>query len=315
MKQHAIPQNVLDVEFKLFTKFTVKEFAYMAAGVTFGGLFLYLWTTDTIPGIVAFPIFLMSAGTGLVLGLVPINDQSADKFLANYMQAITNPTQRVWQNEDFKEKVKAIAQQRGLTFEKITVDPEEAKKEMVTKKPQIIGGNEELNPSQFVETAPVVNEIDKEEEMKLAAIEKAMEENGMATITPQPTAPAPIPEAVKSEPIRVEVQPNNGEMIINRTNITNYAIPNVNLNLPGTVNMILATQDGHPASSSVAIIKDSLGKPISAIKSGRNGEILMQKALPQGEYSVEVINDQYKFPNVRYIVDGGVFPLIKVTAI
>ena len=42
MKQHPIPQNVLDVEFKLFTKFTVREFAYIAIGFGFGGIFIQI---------------------------------------------------------------------------------------------------------------------------------------------------------------------------------------------------------------------------------------------------------------------------------
>ena len=40
MRQHAIPQNILDVEFKIFTKFTLKEFAYLGIGVGIGGVFL-----------------------------------------------------------------------------------------------------------------------------------------------------------------------------------------------------------------------------------------------------------------------------------
>ena len=102
MRQHPIPQNVLTVEFKLFTRFTVKEFAYIATGVILGGLFIYLWTEDRLPGIIAFPSFAMFSGIGLILGLVPIQDQPADKILSNYIKAINKPTLRVWQGEEMK---------------------------------------------------------------------------------------------------------------------------------------------------------------------------------------------------------------------
>ena len=104
MRQHAIPQNILDVEFKLFTKFTLKEFAYLAIGIGFGGVMIYLTVSNIIPGILGIPVFVISSGAGIFLGLVPINDQDADVFIKNYMTAITSPTQRVWLNKDMKAK-------------------------------------------------------------------------------------------------------------------------------------------------------------------------------------------------------------------
>jgi len=104
MKQHPIPQNVLDVEFKLFTKFTLKEFAYLAAGVLGGGVFLLLNRTIGLPGIIAWPAFLILSSIGIFFALVPINDQSADEFIKNYFKAINKPTQRVWLNDEMKEK-------------------------------------------------------------------------------------------------------------------------------------------------------------------------------------------------------------------
>ena len=104
MRQHAIPQNILDVEFKLFTKFTLKEFAYLAIGIGFGGVIIYLTVSNIIPGVLGIPVFLISSGAGIFLGLVPINDQDADVFIKNYVTAITSPTQRVWLNKDMKAK-------------------------------------------------------------------------------------------------------------------------------------------------------------------------------------------------------------------
>ncbi|HBB64964.1 MAG: hypothetical protein UR34_C0012G0020 [candidate division WS6 bacterium GW2011_GWC1_33_20] len=104
MRQHPIPQNVLDVEFKLFTKFTLKEFAYLATGVSIGGIFLYLTSRGDIPGVIGIPIFVIFAGLGTFFALVPINDQPADKAIANFFTAINRPTQRVWLNDKLKDE-------------------------------------------------------------------------------------------------------------------------------------------------------------------------------------------------------------------
>ena len=137
MRQHPIPQNILDVEFKLFTYFTVKEFAYIATGGVIAGLFIYLWTQNTIPGLIAFPSFFFFGGVGLILGMVPIQDQPADQIISNYFKAINRPTLRVWQGEEMKLKMKtrenagkaAVAEIQGSRPEQVSLaDVEEREK-------------------------------------------------------------------------------------------------------------------------------------------------------------------------------------------
>lgn len=104
MRQHPIPQNILDVEFKLFTKFTLKEFAYLAIGLGLAGILVYLVVGKSIPGIIGIPLAIMCGGAGIFLGMIPINDQDADVFIKNYINAITNPTQMVWMNKQMKQE-------------------------------------------------------------------------------------------------------------------------------------------------------------------------------------------------------------------
>lgn len=134
MKQHPIPHNVLDVEFKLFTQFTLKEFAYLAAGILGGSIFLLLNYHVGLPGMIAWPAFLLLSGVGAFFALVPINDQNADEFVKNYFLAINKPTQRTWLNEKMKEnRTKPI----------INADLEEKK--------TIIGGDLKSKSSTFTE--------------------------------------------------------------------------------------------------------------------------------------------------------------------
>ena len=154
MKQHAIPQNVLDVEFKLFTKFTLKEFSYLAIGVGFGGLILYLTVGKQIPGVIGIPIFIMSSLAGIFLALVPINDQPADKFIQNYIKAITSPTQRAWiSRNDPRSRMKP-----GV---KPTEEGELISKESKEKKKKIIGAQPLPTMSEDIESE-MQKEIHKE---------------------------------------------------------------------------------------------------------------------------------------------------------
>ena len=134
MRQHAIPQNILDIEFKLFTKFTLKEFAYLAIGIGFGGVVIYLTVSNIIPGILGIPVFILSSGAGIFLGLVPINDQDADVFIKNYVTAISSPTQRVWLNKEMQAE-------RTKPEIKPTEDGKLIPKDMKEEKKKIIGAN------------------------------------------------------------------------------------------------------------------------------------------------------------------------------
>ncbi len=136
MRQHPIPQNILDVEFKLFTKFTLKEFAYLAIGLGIGGLLVYLMVGHTIPVIIGVPGLVLSAGSGIFLGLVPINDQDADVFIKNYVSAITAPTQRVWLSKEMQEE-------RNKPSVKPTADGKLVQKSFKDKVSEIIGGNKQ----------------------------------------------------------------------------------------------------------------------------------------------------------------------------
>lgn len=189
MQQHPIPQNILDIEFKLFGRFTVKEFAYLALGVGFGGIFLFFFTKGMLPGIIAIPVFLFSSAVGIALAVVPINDQKADVFIRNYISAITKPTLRVWKNALFDEKVEWEAEQRGL---KLTSKGDKNAMPSTTTRPEIVGGGAEIARNQFIEESKL-QEIEEEEESRLKKIEELAKE-ASALEAEQPLV-ANIPQA------------------------------------------------------------------------------------------------------------------------
>jgi hypothetical protein len=305
MRQHSIPQNVLDVEFKLFTRFTIKEFVYMFAGISIGSIFIFLWTEGSLHGIIAFPVFLFFAGIGLILGLVPINDQPADQFIINYINAINNPTQRVWQNKDFKEKMELVARQRGLTFDKIQVDS--GKKGIsLEREVNIIGGIK----GQKTEENEQKTVLDLEEEEKLEKIDILFEETGLI----------PKKKGEQLNQIKQNIKNNPGNNLIKELVITNetvgqYAIPNLNVKLTGTVNMVLNNTKNEPIIGATVIIKDSSQKPILAVKSGSRGEVLTNRIFPNGEYNIDILHDQNTFPKIKFIVQEKIYPVVKIKSI
>ncbi|MBW6441325.1 PrgI family protein [Patescibacteria group bacterium] len=93
-KQHAVPQNIMDVEFKLVGDLTMRQFSYLMIF----GLLAYLSYT-IIPGIFRIPIAVVSALLALALAFVPIQERGLDEWLVNFYRSINSPTQRIWKKE------------------------------------------------------------------------------------------------------------------------------------------------------------------------------------------------------------------------
>ena len=272
MRQHPIPQNILDVEFKLFTKFTLKEFGYLALGIGIGGVFLYLTASKLFPGIIGIPVFIVCSISGIILGLVPINDQDADVFIQNYVNAITHPTQRVWMNKDMKkaaEKPDVKPTQDGKIVQK---DTKETKK-------KIIGGN--ILGEQ--KEQPVQDREVKEEKTNID--------------TPKEETSVEMAPTTQTQPI----DPN--KLVITEENISKYQLDIKSLDqLPGNINIWLSTKDLKQIPNVISYLRDQNGKILYANKTGPNGYFLTNKVWEDGIYTVEFQHPQFKFPKVEIVL-------------
>lgn len=93
-KQHAVPQNFMDVEFKLIGDLTMRQFTYLLIF----GILTYISMT-TVIGIFKLPFAFFFAAMGLGLAFVPVAERGLDDWVVSFIKAINTPTQRVWQKE------------------------------------------------------------------------------------------------------------------------------------------------------------------------------------------------------------------------
>jgi hypothetical protein len=92
--QHPVPQNIMDVEFKLIGDLTMRQFAYLMVF----GLSAYLSYLLVI-GIFKWPTVVTLIFLGLGLAFVPVEERGLDEWIVNFFKAINSPTQRVWKKE------------------------------------------------------------------------------------------------------------------------------------------------------------------------------------------------------------------------
>jgi len=92
--QHPVPQNVTSFQFHLVGDMTLKQFLYLAAGVGIAYLFFVL--VAQIAPIVAWPIIIISAFSGIAFAFLPISDRPLDHWVGAFLHAIFQPTKRIW---------------------------------------------------------------------------------------------------------------------------------------------------------------------------------------------------------------------------
>ncbi len=93
MENHPIPQDITGFQFKLIGDMTIKQFAYLAAGVILG------WITFILPIfiLIKLPIALVFIGLGVAASFLPIEGRPFDLMITNYFKALFSPTQYIYQ--------------------------------------------------------------------------------------------------------------------------------------------------------------------------------------------------------------------------
>lgn len=95
VKQHAVPQNIMQVEFKVIGSLTMRQFFYLiVAAILAVGAF-----KSGLPGFVRVPLAFGIALGGLAIAFLPVEDRGLDQWIANFFNAIYMPTQRTWRKQ------------------------------------------------------------------------------------------------------------------------------------------------------------------------------------------------------------------------
>lgn len=92
--QHAVPQNIMDVEFKLIGDLTMRQFTYLLVF----GLTGYIFSI-TLVGFFKLPLSLGSILIGLALAFVPIRERGMDEWIVNFIKAVYGPTHFLWKKQ------------------------------------------------------------------------------------------------------------------------------------------------------------------------------------------------------------------------
>jgi len=160
MERHSVPQNIMDVEFKLFGSLTVRQFANLAICIV-SAVLVYFFN---IPAFIKWPIIILLVMLGLALALVKINGQSFGTWMGNFIVAMFTSQRKIWRKSP---KVPEI-----LTK---TYKPQVSKEQIVASR------KKELPPFLREDIQKTRDIVDSEEEQRLKSLEAYIYDNSKSS--------------------------------------------------------------------------------------------------------------------------------------
>ena len=93
-RQHAVPQNIMDVEFKIIGDLTMRQFIYL---MVFGAM--AYGTFVGINNLLKWPLVVLLVLMGVGFAFIPLQERGLDEWFINFFKSMYAPTQRVWRKE------------------------------------------------------------------------------------------------------------------------------------------------------------------------------------------------------------------------
>ena len=201
-KNHAVPQNIMDVEFKIIGDLTMRQFVY----VFVFGLFAYFLTGLPL-GLFKWPLVIFFALLGISLSFLPVQDRGLDVWLVNFLKSISRPTQMVWN--------KSIVLPPVFMYESINV----LKQELITLAPT----NQRRKLEEYLDYNKKfikVDPLDINEEEYIKKVRLAFADTPVVKNVPEPVSIADITlkqpvitSFNKSTPIKKTPSPNLSSLV------------------------------------------------------------------------------------------------------
>jgi len=181
--QHAVPQNIMDVEFKLIGDLTMRQFMYL---LVFGGL--SYGCAEGLTGLFKWPATFFFALLGLGLAFVPVQDRGLDQWFVNFFKSVYAPTQRVWRKAATIPSVFLKQSLNVVKHELITLAPTSSRRKL----------EEYL---EYQETKAPADPLDIPEKEYILKVREAFAPYMKPTPPAQAGAIAVEPELPKEQPI------------------------------------------------------------------------------------------------------------------
>lgn len=337
MDAHPVPQNITSFQFKLVGDMTLKQFGYLASGLTIAYL-LFVFVFPLNP-LLAVPFIGLSSLLGAAFAFIPIADRPLDHWLKAYLRAVYSPTKRAWQNKELKTNPSnpVFSNRLQIYLNKIEPRLPSASSLPTTPKP-----SPSLNLTRIKIAPQSTAPKNKITELVELAREAQMMQTKMAEVNHQIAQAPPMQKPAEIEHLKqyhqsLDILSNQLERISKQINEENKGLqPNkapfmekrvviepvikkvsvtpTLTSYPNVINGIVTDPEGNYADGVIVIIHNKDGLPVRALKTNKLGQFTGATPLPPGEYQISLEKDGLEFSAISVTLNNEVMPALQIMA-
>lgn len=304
MEKHAVPQNIMDVEFKLFGSLTVKQFSYVAISFL-TALFFYI---IPLPGLLKVIFIIITVGLGLAFSFVTVNGLPFTTWFGNFTSNLFASQRKVYKKTPLPPKV--------LSDIKIT-----AKRGINVGKAKDVEDNNYLQALLERNRDKKDEQVARDETVELTSItDQKVDDpfaNDKASALDKYFANAAVQSFAKNGEMPARIDPTQN---LQNTQVTK---PNENEPKVQVINELQANQiagfvvdkSGKVISSATVTITNSGDSQQVSVYTDDRGKFILPKALANGTYQIAIQSEGYVFPEFTLQLTGELIPLYKYMAL
>ncbi|MCC6711711.1 MAG: carboxypeptidase regulatory-like domain-containing protein [Candidatus Pacebacteria bacterium] len=347
MREHPIPQDVVGYKFHIVGNMTLKQFAEVAIGVVIG---VILYNTNLVD-LVKWPLIILSAGIGVLVAFVPIEERPLDHWITTFFKRIYNPTKFYWKKEtEIPFAFMHVKREKTKEEEDFEIDLTPARRQRIKEYLSSVGEKKAIDP------------LDTEEQQRMTSIleEYSKVEVKNITATPQQIKPN-LTTKVRNLAKKSTISTENSEKIIfqqqQKTNqqlkqedqqnqqglttapqLTTPAVANEELKIdkqaftlpneavatnkelpfpqqpttPNTLVGMVLTPDNKLVDQATVQIKNNNGQVVYALKTNLLGQFSLSSALPNGTYVLTTQKTGFNFNDQTITLSGKIVAPLEI---
>jgi hypothetical protein len=329
MESHPIPQQISSYQFRLVGDMTLKQFFQIAGGALVSIIIYSL----PLLGIIKWPLVVFFALLGIALAFLPLEERPLERWIIAFFKSVYSPTLFSWKKT--KNEFNYYQDEAVAPSEKIIYAGGEAKlQEYLKNKPSssLSGNLEKLENSflsgitnMFTNVIPTIKVGGPSLQTQLQGTEPSK------PLTVPGQVPVKIPVATNIPKLFVEETSNNAGVpqVISTTQVSPTspgqdmvaekqaqfsidAAPPSPPTTPNTLTGQVVDQEKHIVEGAIMEIRDSMGRPVRALKSNKLGHFMVVTPLMAGGYEIITEKDGFNFEPLAFEANGTIIPPIAI---
>ena len=345
MEAHPIPQNVTSFQFRLVGDMTLKQFAYLAFGVSLAYL-MFVFFALSYP-IISWPLVILFGGGGFAFAFLPIRSRPLDYWLSAFLKAVYSPTKRVWKRNNQTADQDPLFKSRLLMFIP-SLTSQNIPSNLPVKPVPLV---KTITPSPAPQPLPTTQQLDKTVELAREAqslqVKIIQAERQLTQLRSQTTQPQQetagytlqvntileqlqkllnqasqikqqldiVQQPAKQTPGAVSEPVERAKVKIKIALPTKPKHTQVALtSFPNVINGIVGDPTSNYLEAAVVVIYDKEGIPVRALKTNKLGQFSGSTPLPNGTYTIETEKEGFNFDVLQIELEGQVLPPLLITA-